>query len=104
MVERPIKKSERQSQANTDGNSSNSRVKPSGKPQRKGAKGKRKKASFLKDESKPPVNPALARPPKPPKPKAEPEQEAEPEVEVTASSEVETTAPSEEEQEQNLAE
>ena len=81
MVERPIKKSERQSQAKTDGDSSNSRVKSSGKPQRKEAKGKGKKAS-LKDESKPPINPALARPPKPPKPKAEPEQEAEPEVEV----------------------
>lgn len=82
MVERPIKKSERQSQASTDNNSDS---KPSIESNPKRAKsgsdrssGKRKKDSF-KDEAKPPVNPALARPPKPVKPpvvKQEPTPEA----------------------------
>jgi hypothetical protein len=83
MVERPIKKSERQSQASADNDSDS---KPSIESNPKRAKsnsdrssGKRKKESF-KDEAKPPVNPALARPPKPAKPpviKAEPEPETE---------------------------
>ncbi|MDZ7957390.1 MAG: hypothetical protein RMY34_05715 [Aulosira sp. DedQUE10] len=75
MIERPIKKSERQSQANTDNNSENldsvlpiesnpTRSKPSGNR----SSGKGKKGSFG-DESKPPINPALARGPKPVKPK-----------------------------------
>ncbi|MDZ8262395.1 hypothetical protein [Nostoc sp. ChiQUE01b] len=82
MVERPIKKSERQSQESTDSNSENSdSVTPiesnpkSSKPTRDAEGGLRlrssdkgKKASSYKDESRPPVNPALARGPKPVKP------------------------------------
>ena len=81
MVERPIKKSERQPKANSEGDSGNLTSTPSRKSDRKSFKGKGKKSSF-EDESKPPVNPALARPPKPPKPQAkiEPEPE-EPKVE-----------------------
>ncbi|MGV0104386.1 hypothetical protein [Nostoc sp. DSM 114167] len=74
MVERPIKKSERQAQANTDSNSENSdSVTPiesnpkSSKPSRERSSDKGKKASS-RDESRPPVNPALARGPKPVKP------------------------------------
>ena len=76
MVERPIKKSERQPKANSEGDSDNLTSTPSRKSSRKKFKGKSKKSSF-EEESKPPVNPALARPPKPPKlqAKAEPEPE-----------------------------
>ncbi|WP_375471861.1 hypothetical protein [uncultured Nostoc sp.] len=77
MVERPIKKSERQSQANTDSNSENSdSVTPiesnpkSSKPSRDRSSDKGKKGSSYRDESRPPVNPALARGPKPVKPPA----------------------------------
>ncbi|MEH2079690.1 MAG: hypothetical protein V7K89_06660 [Nostoc sp.] len=84
MVERPIKKSERQSQGSTDSNSENSdSVTPiesnpkSSKPSRDANGGLRlrssdkgKKASSSRDESRPPVNPALARGPKPVKPPA----------------------------------
>ncbi|MFN6569580.1 hypothetical protein A6770_10950 [Nostoc minutum NIES-26] len=88
MVERPIKKSERQSQANTDTNSENSDSVPpiesnprSSKPRGNRSSGKGKKASYG-DENKQQVNPALARGPKPVKPKinvkTEPETESEP--------------------------
>lgn len=88
MVERPIKKSERQSQANTDNNSENLDSVPPIESNRKSSKsngnrssGKGKKGSFA-DDKKPPVNPALARGPKPVKPKpsvkVEPETESEP--------------------------
>ncbi|MBD2495713.1 hypothetical protein [Nostoc sp. FACHB-280] len=86
MVERPIKKSERQAQANTDNNSENSDSAPSieSHPKRSNSRdnrssGKRKKGT-AKDEVKPPVNPALARGPKPVKPpvvKSEPETDSE---------------------------
>ncbi|OUL30435.1 hypothetical protein BV372_21955 [Nostoc sp. T09] len=75
MIERPIKKSERQSQANTDKNSENEDsvlpIEPNtkgSKPSSKRSSGKGKKGSFG-DESRQPVNPALARGPKPVKPK-----------------------------------
>jgi hypothetical protein len=87
MVERPIKKSERQSQANADGNPENSDSMPpvesnpkslKRRDERSSSKGKK---SFA-DESRPPTNPALARGPKPVKPPAnvvvEPETESEP--------------------------
>lgn len=82
MVERPIKKSERQSQASTDNNSDSKPAIESNPKRGKSSdrsSGKRKKDSF-KDEAKPPVNPALARPPKPVKPpvvKSEPQPETE---------------------------
>ncbi|MBE9209389.1 hypothetical protein IQ244_23385 [Nostoc sp. LEGE 06077] len=87
MVERPIKKSERQAQANTDNNSGNSDSAPSieSHPKRSNSNsdrssGKRKKDSS-KDEIKQQVNPALARGPKPVKApvivKSEPETESE---------------------------
>ncbi|BAY17140.1 hypothetical protein NIES21_29750 [Anabaenopsis circularis NIES-21] len=87
MVERPIKKSERQAQANTDNNSENSDSAPSieSHPKRSNSRdnrssGKRKKDS-AKDEIKQQVNPALARGPKPVKApvivKSEPETDAE---------------------------
>lgn len=84
MVERPIKKSDRQPKLNTDdstGNSSPTRERKSSN--RRNSKGKGKKSSF-KDEQKQYVNPALARPPKPPKaqPKAEIEESAESEANV----------------------
>ncbi len=87
MVERPIKKSERQSQANTDTNSENldsippveSKPKTS-KPDGNRSSGKGKKGSFA-DENKPPVNPALMRGPKPVKPPAKVETEVETESE-----------------------
>ncbi|MEH1968967.1 MULTISPECIES: hypothetical protein [unclassified Nostoc] len=78
MVERPIKKSERQSQESTDKNSENSdsitpiESKPnpkSSKPSRDRSSGGGKKSSY-KDENRQPVNPALARGPKPVKPPA----------------------------------
>lgn len=67
MVERPIKKSERQAQANTDNNVEKLDSTPpvesnpkSSKPDRNRSSGKGKKGSFA-DENKPPVNPALMR-------------------------------------------
>ncbi|MBC1220352.1 hypothetical protein GNF10_04780 [Nostoc sp. UCD121] len=74
MVERPIKKSERQSQANTDNNSENKdSMTPiesnpkSSKPSRNRSSDKGKKASYG-DENRQQGNPALARGPKPVKP------------------------------------
>jgi hypothetical protein len=85
MVERPIKKSERQAQANTDNNSENLDSVPlesnpkNSKPNANRSFGKGKKASFG-DEKKQQVNPALARGPRPVKPKinvkTEPETES----------------------------
>ncbi|QMS87479.1 hypothetical protein HUN01_07755 [Nostoc edaphicum CCNP1411] len=76
MVERPIKKSERQAQGSTDNNSENSdSVTPiesnpkSSKPSRDRSSGGGKKSSY-KDEVRQPVNLALARGPKPVKPPA----------------------------------
>jgi hypothetical protein len=75
MVERPIKKSERQSQGSTDNNSENSdSITPiesnpkSSKPSRNRSSDKGKKGSSYGDEKRQPVNPALARGPKPVKP------------------------------------
>ncbi|MBD2530608.1 hypothetical protein H6G97_13910 [Nostoc flagelliforme FACHB-838] len=74
MVERPIKKSERQAQGSTDNNSENSdSVTPiesspkSAKPTRNRSSDKGKKESY-RDENRQPGNPALARGPKPVKP------------------------------------
>lgn len=74
MVERPIKKSERQSQANTDNNSENTdSITPiesnpkSSKPTRNRSSGNDKKASYG-NETRQQGNPALARGPKPVKP------------------------------------
>ncbi|MBG1244350.1 hypothetical protein [Nostoc sp. NZL] len=74
MVERPIKKSERQSQASTDNNSENTdSIAPiesnpkSSKPSRNRSSGTGKKASYG-DENRQQGNPALARGPKPVKP------------------------------------
>ncbi len=76
MVERPIKKSERQSQGSTDNNSEKTDSIPpiesnpkSSKPSRDRSSGTGKKSSY-KDENRQPVNPALARGPKPVKPPA----------------------------------
>ncbi|MEH1939314.1 MAG: hypothetical protein V7L01_03725 [Nostoc sp.] len=76
MVERPIKKSERQSQANTDNSSENSdSITPiesnpkSAKPSRNRSSDKGKKASYG-DDNRQQGNPALARGPKPVKPPA----------------------------------
>ncbi|KAB8321012.1 hypothetical protein SD81_005685 [Tolypothrix campylonemoides VB511288] len=88
MVERPIKKSDRQPKADTDNDLENSDSVPPIESNRKSSKqsderskGKGKRGSFG-DESRQPVNPALARGPKPVKPKAnvktEPETESEP--------------------------
>lgn len=87
-MERPIKKSERQSSEGTDTESENLDSMPTPQSSRKNSKrsddrseGRGKKASFG-DESRQSVNPALARGPKPVKPKAniktEPETELEP--------------------------
>ncbi|MFS0514178.1 hypothetical protein ACEYW6_05545 [Nostoc sp. UIC 10607] len=74
MIERPIKKSERQSQASTDNNSENTdSIAPiesnpkSSKPSRNRSSGTGKKASYG-DENRQQGNPALARGPKPVKP------------------------------------
>ncbi|MEH1870751.1 hypothetical protein [Nostoc sp.] len=74
MVERPIKKSERQSQASTDNNSENTDSIPpiesnpkSSKPSRNRSSEKGKKASYG-EENRQQGNPALARGPKPVKP------------------------------------
>ncbi|MDB9374224.1 hypothetical protein [Nodularia sphaerocarpa] len=88
MVERPIKKSERQSQAITDNSSENSDSMPPVESQAKSLKpvinrssNTGKKSSF-KDDTRQKVNPALARGPKPVKLpvnlKTEPEGESEP--------------------------
>ncbi len=101
MVERPIKKSERQAQGSTDKNSENSDSIPpiesnpkSSKPSRDRSdrsdrsSGKGKKGSF-EDENRQPTNPALARGPKPVKP---------PVKVVTEELETESEPPSEESQ------
>ncbi|MCC5665209.1 hypothetical protein LC653_15110 [Nostoc sp. CHAB 5784] len=74
MVERPIKKSERQSQGSTDNNSENTDSIPpiesnpkSSKPSRNRSSEKGKKASYG-EENRQQGNPALARGPKPVKP------------------------------------
>lgn len=74
MVERPIKKSERQDQASTDNNSENTDSIPpiesnpkSSKPSRNRSSDKGKKASYG-EENRQQGNPALARGPKPVKP------------------------------------
>ncbi|WP_392530958.1 hypothetical protein [Nostoc sp. C117] len=78
MVERPIKKSERQSQPSTDNNAENLDSKPPiesnpkiSKPSQNRSSdrssGKGKKGSFG-DDNRPPSNPALMRGPKPVKP------------------------------------
>jgi hypothetical protein len=74
MVERPIKKSERQSQGSTDNNSENTDSIPpiesnpkSSKPSRNRSSDKGKKASYG-EENRQQGNPALARGPKPVKP------------------------------------
>ncbi|BAY20320.1 hypothetical protein NIES2100_00610 [Calothrix sp. NIES-2100] len=88
MIERPIKKSDRPSQANTDNNAENlDSVLPTdsnptkSKPRGDRSSGKGKKASFG-DESRQQVSPALVRGPKPVQPKinvkTEPETESEP--------------------------
>ncbi|MEH2011228.1 hypothetical protein [Nostoc sp.] len=76
MVERPIKKSERQAQASTDNNTENSDSIPpiesnpkSSKPSRNRSSDTGKKASYG-DENRQQGNPALARGPKPVKPPA----------------------------------
>ncbi|MCC5646072.1 hypothetical protein LC607_24690 [Nostoc sp. CHAB 5824] len=76
MVERPIKKSERQSQGSTDNNSENTDSIPpiesnpkSSKPSRNRSSDKGKKASYG-EENRQQGNPALARGPKPVKPPA----------------------------------
>ncbi|MEH2323878.1 MAG: hypothetical protein V7K32_09940 [Nostoc sp.] len=75
MVERPIKKSERQSQGSTDNNSENTDSIPpiesnpkSSKPSRNRSSEKEKKASYYGEENRQQGNPALARGPKPVKP------------------------------------
>ncbi|MBD2197735.1 MULTISPECIES: hypothetical protein [Calothrix] len=95
MIERPIKKSERQAQANTDKNSENSAdLQPESNPRSSKSKGNRssgkgKKSSFG-EETKQQVSPALVRGPKPVKPKvdlkAETETEAEPSAEESQDS------------------
>jgi hypothetical protein len=89
MVEKPIKKSDRQS--NPDGDSDNADAMPTKSnrsdrtPRGNKREGKGKK-SFDSEESKAPSNPALARPPKPKPPvvaKTEPEVESEPVSEET---------------------
>ncbi|KAF3884804.1 MULTISPECIES: hypothetical protein [Nostocales] len=98
MVERPIKKSERQSNTNTDNNSEdldstppvesnpksikrNSDRRADSSERRSSGRGKKSYGN----ESKPPVNPALARGPKPVK--AKPNVVVEPEVEAESVSE-----------------
>jgi hypothetical protein len=108
MVERPIKKSERQAKANLEANSEHAStvseehtvvseehtVRPVRKDkdrssdqgeERGRSKGKRGKDKSRWDtDGKPPVNPALMRGPKPVKAKSEPEPEPELPVESTA--------------------
>ncbi|MEH2191937.1 MAG: hypothetical protein V7K98_04635 [Nostoc sp.] len=92
MVERPIKKSERQSQVNTDNNSENTdSITPiesnpkNSKPTRNRSSGTDKKASYG-NETRQQGNPALARGPKPVKPPVKVETE-EPETESETISE-----------------
>ncbi|NJL09292.1 MAG: hypothetical protein HC908_00895 [Calothrix sp. SM1_7_51] len=90
MVERPIKKSERQAKIEADGNSQSQDFKPSPDSNRGGRAPERKERSSGRgkkssaDEFKPPVNPALARPPKPPKAPAKKEVEEVAQVEDQA--------------------
>jgi hypothetical protein len=93
MVERPIKKSERQSQPSADNNSENLDSIPpvesnprSSKPSQNRSSGKGKKGSFG-DENKPPSNPALMRGPKPVKPPVKVETEVQTETETESISE-----------------
>jgi hypothetical protein len=95
MVERPIKKSERQPKVSGDNNSENMNSTPSvestpkiSKRSDDRSKDKRKKGAFA-EESKQQVSPALARGPKPVKPQAsiKTEPETEPETESEAISE-----------------
>lgn len=95
MIERPIKKSDRQPLSDTDKNSENLDSVPPIEPKSTGSKrsgnrssGKGKKSSYG-DESRQPVNPALARGPKPVKPK----------INVQTNSETESESISEEAQE-----
>lgn len=98
MVERPIKKSERQPKVDADNNSANSDSMPpvesNAKPikrigdrkaesSERRSSGKGKKGSFT-NESKQQVNPALARGPKPAKPKPSVITEPEPDSEVVS--------------------
>jgi hypothetical protein len=92
MVERPIKKSERQSQPSTENDSQSSDSSPPAESTRKvlklddvpprERKGK-KSSSRDRDDSKQPqqINPALVRGPKPTKPQPKVEVQAEPESE-----------------------
>ncbi|MBW4511639.1 MAG: hypothetical protein KME64_34825 [Scytonematopsis contorta HA4267-MV1] len=96
MVERPIKKSERQPQPSAENDSQSSDSPPPVESTRKVLKlddvaprERKGKKSSSRDDSKQPqqINPALVRGPKPPKPQpkveAEPEPESEPESEST---------------------
>jgi hypothetical protein len=97
MVERPIKKSERQPKTNTDDNSENLDSMPSvgstPKIIKKSSDRSESKGKKYKDggESVAPVNPALARGPKPAKPVAKVEAEPE-EVETAPENESEPTS------------
>lgn len=101
MVERPILKSERQAKAETEteGNSENREFTPPVKSDRKEnrrdrdrdrdkdknrGRGKGKGRGKGRDEIKPPINPALARPPKPSKPPVKVEAEPEEVTETVA--------------------
>lgn len=103
MVERPIKKSERQSPANAESDSQNSEFEPRGSSRREGrdnrVKDKAGKGKRKFEDKAPPVNPALARGPKPtkfqPKPEPEPEPEAETPMEVSAETETPVVADTE---------
>lgn len=101
MVERPIKKSERQSPTNAESDSQNSEFEPRGSSRREGrdnrVKDKAGKGKRKFEEKAPPVNPALARGPKPTKfqPKPEPEPEVETPMEVSAETETPVVAETE---------
>lgn len=100
MVERPIKKSDRQPKLKTDDNSGDSNpTRERRSSNRRNSKGRGKKSSF-KDEEKQYVNPALARPPKPPKPKANVETEASVESQTNPESEADSPEPQEEKTEE----
>lgn len=99
MVERPIKRSDPQHSANNpnsaDSPAQNTESETRGSSRRKDTKDNRSKGKTGKgrkfEEKAPPVNPALARGPKPVK--LQPEPEPEPEIEATA--ETETDIPAE---------
>lgn len=98
MVERPIKKSERQ--ANPEGSNNESRESSrddnQGRPPRGRGKGKGKgKKGGRQEEAPKAVNPAFARPPKPSKPQA-PVVEETPAEETVAETEAVTEETSEE--------